>query len=323
MRSIDFFVCKKFTTPFPWQLEPNRGRIESALLEVRLKAKGESEAKMKRWDSSGRLIGMAKKDCKLCEGTGWKLVNDVQGTPRAQPCECMQDRVPVDRLIRAKIPPRYEIACFENFEVRSDGLSIPLAFAKRFVEDWVPPVEFGLAFIGPPGVGKTHLAVSVIRELVLRKGVECLFVDFRELLQQIRNSFNPATETTEEGLLTPVIESECLVLDELVGTRPSEWVKERLAYIINARYNARRPTIITTTLIFGDRSRTPGQGPFDDASLAREARESQRPAAERSLDEFEEFGRQIASRFFEMCKPIEVVADDYRRTVKLAAHRHW
>ena len=50
------------------------------------------------------------------------------------------------------------------------------------------PVDFGLLFVGPTGVGKTHLAVAVVRELALRKGVECLFCDFRELLKEIREA---------------------------------------------------------------------------------------------------------------------------------------
>lgn len=257
------------------------------------------------------------------------MVVDARGVRRAKSCECKLDRVTPERLNRAKIPPRYKDATFEIFNTRQlPPLENALGFAKTYVDDWVPPVEYGLAFLGPPGVGKTHLAVSVIRELILRKGVECFFVDFRELLQQIRNTFNSETETTEEGLLTPVIECEALVLDELVATKPSDWVKERLAYIINARYNAKRPTIITTTMELGTESkRSPGVGATDDSSLNREWQERESAGKERkqrSLDDFDEFGRQIASRFFEMCKPIVIDGvPDFRKTVKWAANQNF
>jgi len=258
---------------------------------------------------------MARKDCPACEGTGWKLV-EVQGVQRAQRCDCAKEKLPADLLRRARIPRRYQPCTFENYFVRRDPatgqldpyLNTAKSWAERFVEEY--PVDFGLIFTGPTGVGKTHLAVAVLRELITRKGVECLFSDFRELLQAIRESYNPVSETSELRLLEPVVETEVLLLDELVSANPSDWVKERLAYVINWRYNQKKVTLITTTLPFGENgtARSEVKTPSGEAV----------PNLERSLDQF---GVTLSSRLYEMCKPIEIRAEDFRKAIKQAGYR--
>ena len=104
----------------------------------------------------------------------------------------------------------------------------------------------GLLLIGSIGVGKTHLAVGIIKELVLSKGIACLFYDYRELLKQIQNSYNDSVKATELDVLRPVFETEVLVLDELGAVKPTEWVWDTVSLILNTRYNDNRTTIITT-----------------------------------------------------------------------------
>ena len=257
---------------------------------------------------------MARKDCPACEGTGWKLV-EVQGVMRAARCDCSLERRPNDLLRRACIPRRYEHCTIESFNVVKEPstgqpnvyLDQAKQWAHKFVDEY--RVDFGLIFTGPTGVGKTHLAVGVLRELIARKGVECLFVDFRELLQSIRESYNPVSETSELRLLEPVVEAEVLLLDELVSANPSEWVKERLAYLINSRYNQNKVTLITTTLRFG--------GPDQPRNVVKEPSGNPVSSFERSLNQF---GVTLSSRIYEMCKPIEIEAEDFRKKFKQASY---
>jgi DNA replication protein DnaC len=100
--------------------------------------------------------------------------------------------------------------------------------------------------IGKIGTGKTHLAVAITKELVLNKGISCLFYDYRELLKEIQNSYNATVQTTELDVLRPVFETDVLVLDELGAVKPTEWVWDTVSLILNARYNDNRTTIITT-----------------------------------------------------------------------------
>jgi DNA replication protein DnaC len=214
-----------------------------------------------------------------------------------------------DLLLRqARIPERYENCAFENFDIRKDNQSLRWAKlnAENFVKEY--PADFGLLFVGTTGVGKTHLAVAVLRELIMHKGVECLFYDFHDLLKAIRDSYNPVSQNSELSILQPVLEVEVLLLDELASWNPSDWVKETLQHIINSRYNHKKVTLITTTLPFGE---SPGRrevrAPSGDVV----------PNVEATLNQL---GVTLRSRLYEMCKLVEMNSDDYRKAIKQAAY---
>jgi DNA replication protein DnaC len=257
---------------------------------------------------------MAKKDCPECEGTGWKPI-ELDGIRRVERCSCNEAMVTERLLEQAGIPRRYEHCAFENFDIRKDrqtGLANPsLSRAKLYAQGFVNeyPTDFGLLFVGPTGVGKTHLAVAILRALMISKGVGGLFQDFQDLLKQIRESYNPISQTTESRVLAPVLETEVLLLDELMAPNASEWVRDTLAYIINSRYNGKRVTLITTTL------------PFEEGVLRGDVRAPSGeniPRVERTLADL---GVTLRSRLYEMCKVIEMQSDDYRKAIKQAGYK--
>jgi DNA replication protein DnaC len=181
--------------------------------------------------------------------------------------------------------------------------------ACKFVEEY-PLDNTGLLLIGSIGVGKTHLAVGIIKELVVSKGIPCLFYDYRELLKQIQNSYNDSVKATELEVLRPVFETEVLALDELGAVKPTEWVWDTVSLILNTRYNENRTTIITTN--YPDDAARDGNGTSDFARAQRSAR------GETLGDRI---GERMRSRLHEMCRIVKMEGADFRQTFRSASFR--
>ena len=220
--------------------------------------------------------------CAECFGTGTKL-DAVKG---AIPCPCRKSDRSKKLLVAARIPRRYSDCSFESFKC-APGTSQDNALlaAQRLVAEF--PVDRGLLFMGPTGVGKTHLAVSIVRRLI-EKGVPGIFSEFGSLLKQIQDSYNPISKSSELKVLAPIYETDILVLDELGATIPTDWVRDTMYQIINKRYNDRKLTILTTN--------------YSDI------RESDK---EQTLED--RIGTRLRSRLYEMCTKVVMDGGDYRR----------
>jgi DNA replication protein DnaC len=183
--------------------------------------------------------------CPLCDGTGWKPV-EAEGVRRVVRCDCWRESV-TDRLLReARIPARYARCTLGSLLLYpNEQFQNAVARAQRFAEAY-PVVSKGLVLIGPPGIGKTHIAVAVLKEVIARTGARGLFRDTRELLSDIKSTYDPVTKAAASDVLRPVVEAELLVLDDLGSERPTDWVEETMNLIVNTRYNACRATIFTS-----------------------------------------------------------------------------
>ena len=180
---------------------------------------------------------------------------------------------------------------------------------EAFARDYPVGTETGLLLMGPCGAGKTHLGVSALRQIVLR-GHTGLFYDYRELLKEIQGSYNPESQTTELGVLEPVLTADVLLLDDLGASKPSPWALETVGHILNTRYNERRITLLTTNYLDSGPAATPTVGPRLPSGQA--------VAATREDLLADRLGNRIRSRLYEMCRTVELFAPDYRREVRQA-----
>lgn len=245
--------------------------------------------------------------CPICEGSGLHLV-ERDGSRFAVPCSCRLQRRTDRQIAQANIPERYTHCTLDDYETRFPSahrsLGAALVQARNFVRSY--PLETngkGLLLVGSIGVGKTHLAVGMLRALITERGARGIFVDYRDLLKQVQNSYNRNVEVTELEVLQPVFDAEVLVLDELGASKPSEWVWDTVAHILNNRYNDRRTTIITTNYAnLAPGKQVPGPG-----------------GAIREETLGDRIGERMRSRLQEMCVPVEMTGEDFRQKIKRAS----
>jgi DNA replication protein DnaC len=235
--------------------------------------------------------------CPACGDTGWEFV-EGKGV---RPCDCKRVGRPDLLEACARIPKRFTHCTLESFEPLKPSLNQALMNTRKFVEEY-PLVDVGLLYLGRCGVGKTHLAVAALKGLI-KKGISGIFYDFRDLLKEIQDSYNPNTHTSELKILAPIFGAEVLVLDELGSSKPTDWVQETITHIINKRYNDSKITLFTSNYLDITEAQRRAYGERKvDVPIG--------TAYEESLKE--RVGVRLRSRLHEMCKLVLMEGDDYR-----------
>jgi DNA replication protein DnaC len=258
---------------------------------------------------------MQPSECPLCRGTGWKVFAVDRNVPTVTRCDCRVLARASRLLAQAEIPRQYEHCTLADFDVTfrsaTESLKRALLAVKRFVEQY-PLEKEGMLLWGDCGTGKTHLAIAILKELVLQKGARCLFRGYSALLKQLQATYSRQTVAyedtgvvlTEYSILRDVTDVEVLVLDDLGAEKSSEWTLSMLYHVINERYNQGRTTIITTNL------------PWEEAQSA--APVERMTAAQRAMKPEtlrERISERTYSRITEMCPiRLQLVSNkDYRQ----------
>ena len=118
--------------------------------------------------------------CSFCHGTGWEVVTGKG----ARPCKCRTQNSHAGLIAKVKIPRRYENCHFQSYTIMNPSQEKAFKFSSKLAMEY-PGVDRGLLLMGTCGVGKTHLAVSILKALTER-GFSCLFYEFGSLLNRFR-----------------------------------------------------------------------------------------------------------------------------------------
>ena len=234
------------------------------------------------------MITAVETTCARCNGTGWVPLSG--DSLRVEACGCQGDLRRRQRILSASIPKRYAHCTLSSFVEKSVELKNARTRVQEFIDLWPGTDEGrGLLLMGPCGVGKTHLAVAALIEIInSSKNGRLLFSNFQDLIQEIQASFDSDQVQSKSEILRPLLEADLLVLDELGSQKPTTFVQDILYYVINTRYNEERATIFTTNYV-------------DEPADAKEENLSQR------------IGNRLRSRLYEMAPMVKMSGRDHRR----------
>ena len=213
--------------------------------------------------------------CPICDDTGLEVVI-VDNHEWAKRCECLQAEILANKIKNSNIPEKFKAANLTNFTVDNNNRQARES-AYSFIARWEQNPK-GIIFNGSVGTGKTHLAVAILNNIMVKKEIVPVFVNTPEFIADLRQ------EQFEPGgtghMISRAKECPLICFDDLAKEKMTEWVREQYYRIINHRYTKQLPVIITTNC---------------------------------SMDELgEKLGDATASRLTAMCEVIEIKGRDRR-----------
>lgn len=193
--------------------------------------------------------------CPYCGGLGYVRADVPVDHPdfgKLIPCVCRLAEVERRRLDQLRAMGQLAALSHMTFETFApEGQGLPpdkranLRYAYETAREFAENPTGWLVLRGGYGCGKTHLAAAIANRCVER-GQPVLFVTVPDLLDHLRATFGPTSPVRYDQRFDEVRTAPVLILDDLGTEAPSPWVQEKLFQILNYRYNARLPTVITT-----------------------------------------------------------------------------
>ena len=193
--------------------------------------------------------------CPICHGTRF-LRRDVPidhpDFGRAFPCECKlreTQQAALDDLKQGSGLTHLTQMTFATFRAEGVGLNPDkrknLRDAFERAEQFARAPQGWLLLKGGYGCGKTHLAAAIANDRLAR-GESAMFVVVPDLLDHLRATFAPTSRVSYDERFETVRDAPFLILDDFGAQSATAWAQEKLFQLLNHRYNAQLPTVITT-----------------------------------------------------------------------------
>lgn len=249
------------------------------------------------YDSEKEYIKDGHAYCKVCHERKDGDVMEFFGNKMILRVACKCDReiekqkkrrekqMEIERLKRTCFNSMREWSyTFENYQGEENQ---SLMIAKNFVEDYekMKKENIGLLFYGSVGSGKTYLACSIANSLIEQYQISVKIRNFAQIINELQKS---SFDFDKNAYIESLVNTSVLILDDLGIERDTSYAKEQVYNIVNSRYLKQKPTIFTTNLS------------YETIQNCKDSVEYQR----------------IYSRIIEMCIPVMVVGEDFRKFIQ-------
>lgn len=176
-----------------------------------------------------------------------KLAAEAQRNEAATKKRKLVDNFKNDSLLNEDLKQ----ATFKTYIPKNETQAEAKLLAQRYAYDYNPKDPKNIMLFGSYGVGKSHLAISALKEL-MRKDVSCLFISMPKLLTKLRSTYNRNSDQSESDVLNALIQCDVVVIDDLgadvdeLRNEASAWALSKVFEVIDGRQG--KHTIYTTNL---------------------------------------------------------------------------
>lgn len=157
----------------------------------------------------------------------------------------LAEQLQTERVKRAHIPFDWQKKTFasSNPKIHPVALKSCLSYAVQFKIRESPSLIIYSPIIGS---GKTHLAACVANYLLHERHIDVRFEKARDVLLQLKRTFDRSSRESEEDVLTRIVSFDVLILDDIGWDSPTDWTFSTYWDIFDRRMDAHLPVIVTT-----------------------------------------------------------------------------
>lgn len=188
--------------------------------------------------------------CPVCIAEKERAEAERQAERNRQEAERLRRHTIERKLTNAAIPPRFAGKTFADFHADTPADGKVLAVCQDYVDRFGENFREGrcLVLFGQVGTGKTHLACAMLNDVVMRYQSSVRYLTMLKAIRTVKDTYDKAATQTEEQAIAALVKPDLLVLDE-VGVQHGSETERMIAFeIINARYEAMKPTVLITNL---------------------------------------------------------------------------
>jgi DNA replication protein DnaC len=202
-----------------------------------------------------RVVGFsdgtwAEAKCPACAAALQQARDEADQRRRRADAEKYRQRLVEQKLSTAAIPPRFASKTFADFRTATVADAKALSVCQAYVDEFPENLRRGRCMVihGKLGTGKTHLACAILNDAIARYTASARYLTLLAAIRSIKATYRKDSPLSEEQALAALAKPDLLVFDE-VGVQFGSDTERMIAFeIINARYEAMKPTIIVSNL---------------------------------------------------------------------------
>ena len=192
-----------------------------------------------------------KYDCNACHDTGYingKICDCIHSAAKSLLLEDLSKSLPIENCQFENFDLNYYPQKAEDGTAPRKYMTSVFKMCREYVINFNPKTSGSLLFMGNTGLGKTHLTLSIVYEL-LNRGFNVIYGSAYNLFSEMESEhFDRHTNNAYNA----AVECDLLVIDDLGSEFVSPYIQSLFYNIVNSRDLGGKPTIINTNLTMGD-----------------------------------------------------------------------